>query len=59
MDLAPGGLRVNATSPGGVRTDLGGRNAPRSVEEGAASVRFGVEAATTGGVFRDGKRIGP
>jgi hypothetical protein len=48
---------VNSTCPGWVRTDMGGRNAPRSVEQGAASVLYGVTARGTGGVFRDGKRI--
>ena len=58
-ELAPRHLRVNATCPGWVRTDMGGRGAPRSVEEGAESVRFGVTTAETGGIFRDGVRIAP
>ncbi len=50
-------IRVNSTCPGWVRTEMGGRNAPRTVEEGAASVLYGVTTTETGGVFRDGRRI--
>ena len=38
---------------------MGGRGAPRSLEQGAASVLYGVIATETGGVFRDGRRIAP
>jgi carbonyl reductase 1 len=58
-DLADRGIKVNSTCPGWVRTDMGGRNAPRSVEQGAASVLFGVTTTQTGGVFRDGRKIAP
>jgi NAD(P)-dependent dehydrogenase (short-subunit alcohol dehydrogenase family) len=58
-ELAPRQIHVNATCPGWVRTDMGGRGAPRSVEQGAASVLFGVSATQTGGVYRDGRRITP
>jgi NAD(P)-dependent dehydrogenase (short-subunit alcohol dehydrogenase family) len=58
-ELAPRQIRVNATDPGWARTDMGGRGAPRSIEQGAASVLFGVTTAETGGVFYDGKRAGP
>ena len=53
-------MRINAVCPGWVATDMGGRGAPRSVKEGAASI---VWAATldqngpSGGFFRDGQRV--
>jgi NAD(P)-dependent dehydrogenase (short-subunit alcohol dehydrogenase family) len=59
-ELAGKGVLVNAISPGWVRTDMGGRNAPRSVEQGAASILWGVRlppGGPTGGVFEDGKSI--
>ena len=56
-EVAGTGILVNSMSPGWVRTDMGGRGAPRSIEQGAASVLYGVTATETGGVFRDGKRI--
>jgi len=58
-ELAPRAVSVNAVCPGWVRTDMGGRSAPRSVPVGGRSI---VLAATlpggaTGGFYRDGKRI--
>ena len=58
--LAPRGIMVNAISPGWVRSDMGGAGAPRSVQQGAASVLWGVRlppGGPTGGVFQDGKPI--
>jgi NAD(P)-dependent dehydrogenase (short-subunit alcohol dehydrogenase family) len=37
-ELAPRKVAVNSVSPGWVRTDMGGRNAPSSVEEGADTI---------------------
>lgn len=57
-ELKPRGILVNAINPGWCRTDMGGAGAPRSVEQGAASVLWGVRltpGGPTGGVFLDGK----
>jgi NAD(P)-dependent dehydrogenase (short-subunit alcohol dehydrogenase family) len=59
-ELRPARILVNSVCPGWVATEMGGPDAPRTVEEGAASV---VWAATlpnggpTGGFFRDGQPL--
>ena len=58
--LEPERIAVNSMCPGWVRTDMGGRNADRSVEEGAdTAVWLADEApqALTGKFFRDRQEI--
>lgn len=54
------GVLVNTLCPGWVRTDMGGMNATRSVEEGASGIIWAAtlpDNGPNGGFFRDGKRI--
>ena len=58
--LAADGIAVNSVCPGWVRTDMGGAEAPRSVQEGAdTAVWLATEAdhALTGKFFRDRAEI--
>ena len=53
-------ILVNSVCPGWVATEMGGRSAPRSVEEGAAGIVWAAtlpDGGPTGGFFRDGNPL--
>jgi NAD(P)-dependent dehydrogenase (short-subunit alcohol dehydrogenase family) len=56
---ADGDVKVNSMCPGWVRTDMGGKNAPRSVAEGAdTAVWLATDSAVdSGGFYRDREPI--
>ena len=56
-ELDGSGILVNSVSPGWVRTEMGGPTAPRSIEQGCASILWGVDlpdGGPSGGFFQDG-----
>ncbi len=60
VELAETQILVNAVCPGWVKTDMGGLNAPRSVEQGADTIVWLAtlpEGGPTGGFFRDRQPI--
>lgn len=53
-------IKVNSVCPGRVKTDMGGPDAPRSIEEGIEGILWAATLppdGPTGGFFRDGKPI--
>jgi NAD(P)-dependent dehydrogenase (short-subunit alcohol dehydrogenase family) len=59
-ELAERRIKVNAVCPGWARTDMGGSGAPRTVEQGAASIVWAAlleREGPTGRFFRDGREI--
>ena len=59
-ELDQGRFSINSVCPGWVRTDMGGKNAERSVEQGADTAVWlatAAEARVSGGFYRDRKPI--
>jgi NAD(P)-dependent dehydrogenase (short-subunit alcohol dehydrogenase family) len=59
-ELKSSGVLVNSVCPGWVATEMGGPDAPRSVEEGASGVVWAAtlpDGGPGGGFFRDGEPL--
>ena len=53
-------VKINSVCPGWVRTDMGGSDASRSLEEGSSGIVWAAtleDAGPSGGFFRDGQPI--
>jgi NAD(P)-dependent dehydrogenase (short-subunit alcohol dehydrogenase family) len=60
QELASSGVAVNSVCPGWVRTDMGGKEAPRTPAEGADTITWLAmhpDDAKTGGFYRDREPI--
>lgn len=59
-ELLGTGIKVNSVCPGWVKTEMGGPNATRSIEDGVQGILWAAtlpEDGPTGGFFRDGVRL--